>query len=196
MFVIILSSFNLSNDSSLECSANIKLLNVCNIRKEIYSYLKKNKDCGFPLITNYLSKEDYKAGKNVLQRMYHKFTDLEKNYSANNLGSLSVYNASKSIHISLKKNISKDLSNDKDLIRMEMNDLVLRISNILLENMNNTQLSESFKKIRLADKYINNFITHRSDYNFIYRLYKEKETRSPHLSNEDLNNLLVSTIKN
>jgi hypothetical protein len=196
MFVIILSSFNISNDkeeSTLECSATIKLVNVCSLRKEIYSYLKKKSNCGFPLITNYVSKEEYKINKNVVQHLYYKFEKLEKDYSDSNLGSVSLYNASKDINIVLNKKINV-VENDQTSIRMYMNDLVIRISNILLENLS-IPSKESFKKIRLADKYINNFITHRSDCYFIYRLYQEDEKRSPALSNEDLNNLLVS-VKN
>jgi hypothetical protein len=202
MFVIILSSFNISkdkeesNESTLECSATIKLVNVCSLRKEIYSYLKKNPNCGFPLITNYVSKEEYKTNKNVIQTMYYKFEKLEKDYSTDNLGSVSLYNVSKDINIVLNKKITvdEDSSIDQTSIRMYMNDLVIRISNILLENLS-IPSKESFKKIRLADKYINNFITRRSDCYFIYRLYQEDEKRSPALSNEDLNNLLVS-VKN
>lgn len=212
MFVIIFSSFNLIKDkesgelgeSMLECSATIKLVSVCSLRKEIYSYLKKNSNCGFPLITNYVSKEDYKMNKSIVHNLYYKFTDLEKDYSTNSLGSVSVYNMSKDINVVLNKKITMNVNDvngvdsennsDKTYIRMHMNDLVIRISNILLENIS-IPSKESFKKIRLADKFINNFITHRGDCYFIYRLYKEDEKRAPSLTNEDLNNLLVS-VKN
>lgn len=190
MFVIIFSSFNLTKEFILECSATIKIVDVCSIRKEIYTYLKKNPNCGFPLITNYLSKEDYKNNKNMLRHLYYKFTGLEQNYANNNWGFLTVYNHSRTIDLVLRKSFSANTT-DKDFFKFEMNNLVIRICNVLLENISIVP-EESFKKIRLVDKYINNFITHRSDCRFIYRLYENKEIRYPALSNEDLNELLTT----
>lgn len=195
MFVIIFSSFYVLNENVV-CSLTIKTISVCNIRKEIYSYLKKNKICGFPLITNYIDKKD-------LLIYQDKFNDMYANLQNNLDKKMHIKKYNKVINITLSKPMYKEECGDLQLIKLFMNKIVINVSSLLSENINHNlgklshykhcnlyKLQDDYKNIRLVDKYINNFITARSDLSFTYRLYKVNEEKYHKLSNVDFVNLM------
>lgn len=195
MFVIIFSNFYVSNQIMI-VSLTIKTVSVSNIRKEIYSHLKTNKICGFPLITNYIDKYDLSDYNNNFNNIYINLKDnLDKSMFISNINNV--------ININSTKCMSKEEYKDIQLVKLFMNNIVINVSSLLSKNINKIlnktshfeysnlyKLEDDYKKIRLADKYINNFITSRSDISFTYRLYRKDEERKQNLSNSDFINLM------